>query len=124
MDDSYTTDYMLRREINEKYMLQKKDVPCQDCGLRWHPAVLTFDHAGRKHKYVNGSGKRVSPSLMKTYNPPDFKNMLDACHVVCANCHRMRELQRDNVVTSEKWKPWLEGIKKGALLKNYKEIEL
>jgi len=113
---THNVNYMERREINERYILEKKNVPCEDCGLRWHPAVITFDHIDRKGKYVSGSGKRMNPNKMLTYNPTDFKNMIDACGAVCMNCHRIREMYRDKVLLHSKWLPWWKQLSKGALL--------
>lgn len=114
---SYTTDYDQRKAINQKYLLEKKDVSCYDCGLRWHPMVITFDHVGRKGKYTSGVGKRMSPASMITYDPIAFKNMLDACQPVCMNCHKIREARRDRHLVSKRWVKWSDKLSKGALLK-------
>lgn len=117
--DGITTDidYMARKSANERYFLEAKDVPCTDCGLRWHPATITFDHIGRKGKYINAAGVPLQPNKMLTYNPTDFKNMIDACEAVCMNCHRIREMYRDKILNTEKWIKWYKQIDRGALLK-------
>lgn len=101
---------------NKKAMIEKKDVPCMDCGLRWHPMVMTLDHKNRATKYVNGSGKRLSPNQMLTYDPMAFKQMLSGLDPVCMNCHRIREERRDKTLSSPWWKAWSKRLTRGALI--------
>lgn len=60
---------------------------CTDCGFNAHPAALDFDHL---------------PGAVKLYRICTMAGMrrvlIDAeiakCEVVCANCHRIRTVQR------------------------------
>src|SRR5437773_291752 len=85
-----TTSFSENAYWNKKAMIEKKDVPCMDCGLRWHPMVMTLDHRKRSSKYVSSSGVRMSPNKMLTYDPIAFKDMLNDLDAVCMNCHRIR----------------------------------
>ena len=65
-----------------------KDVPCADCGERYPPWVMDFDH-------VRGV-KRGVVSYLASRTPP-VATILDEiakCEVVCANCHRARTFSR------------------------------
>lgn len=61
-----------------------KDVPCTDCGNRYPPCVMDFDH-------VRGV-KEFSISARITNGCSKRKILLEIkkCEVVCANCHRIR----------------------------------
>jgi hypothetical protein len=66
-----------------------KDVPCQDCGIKYPPYIMQFDHVkGRKH--VPG-GSMLCLSLPRMYIE------ITKCEIVCANCHQERtEKRRQN----------------------------
>jgi len=58
---------------------QLKNKPCHDCGQKYPPYVMDFDHRENKKRLVSKMGT--------------FKGMLAEaakCDVVCANCHRIR----------------------------------
>ena len=77
------------RRLRERYarnrliMEKAKDVPCQDCGERYPPYVMDFDHrdpttkAAKVSSMHHTSVKRLVAEIAK-------------CDVVCANCHRER----------------------------------
>ena len=60
-----------------------KDKPCADCGHRFHPVCMDFDHrvAGEKAHNV---------AALKSRNPAILRAEIDKCDVVCSNCHRIR----------------------------------
>ena len=64
-----------------------KDVPCHDCGGKYPPYVMDFDH-------VNGEKRRVL-SRMAHYSPERILEEAAKCDVVCANCHRIRSHVND-----------------------------
>lgn len=66
-----------------------KDVPCFDCGVRYPPYVMDFDHRNPEEKF---SGL----NLMKTYSRTKVLEEIAKCDVVCANCHRERTNARRN----------------------------
>lgn len=58
-----------------------KDMPCADCGKRYPPYVMDFDHLGEK----NFALSKVQGRSARTLTVEAAK-----CDVVCANCHRER----------------------------------
>ncbi len=71
------------RELRKKWLKEKKDVPCFDCGNKFPSYVMDFDHRDPKSKMglvsrlVRWSWKKLEEEALK-------------CDVVCANCHRIR----------------------------------
>lgn len=90
------------RKRNRPLLLAFYQRPCTDCGLRWHPAVMTLDHVARDG-YKNSAGKRIHPSSMVEYPPEMFLAELKKCEPVCRNCHTMREFVRDGNLRQEEY---------------------
>lgn len=74
-------EYTVRRRV---LLWQIKDTPCADCGGRFPPYVMDFDHKDPTQKeftiaaYLNRvSLERLMAEVAK-------------CDIVCANCHRIR----------------------------------
>ena len=65
-----------------------KRVPCADCGIQYHPEVMEFDHPPDSGKVANVS------VLLKTRAIAVVLAEAAKCEVVCANCHRMRTVNR------------------------------
>ena len=63
-----------------------KDVPCADCGQRYHWFQMDFDH-------VRGQ-KSYNISRMMTMSEERLRAEIAKCDVVCSNCHRMRTFSR------------------------------
>lgn len=77
---------MDKRKRNKRLakLWELKDVPCADCGGKFHPVCMQFDHIGE--------GKNGCVSRMNSY-----KSMIEEaekCEVVCANCHAIRTWER------------------------------
>lgn len=72
------------RARNRQLLERAKDVPCADCGERYPPFVMDFDHVrGEKRANVSqlaGTGASEAAILAE----------IAKCDVVCANCHRER----------------------------------
>lgn len=65
-----------------------RDVPCQDCGGRFPPCAMDFDHrdATTKRSGVTRMiGRAGLDSILRE---------VDECDIVCANCHRDRTKRR------------------------------
>lgn len=107
--------------INRTKMNEAKKKPCHDCGLYWHPYALTFDHVKRSAVTKNKNAKSMSAIL--SYKPEIYQRMLNVTHVVCYNCHKIRELKRDiddpkfSKANRDEYINALENCDKGALLK-------
>ena len=107
--------------INREKMNEAKRKPCHDCGLHWHPYALTFDHVKRSAVTKNKNAKSMSAII--SYQPDMFQRMLNVTHVVCYNCHKIRELKRDiddpkfSKANRYEYTEMLEQCYKGALIK-------
>lgn len=66
-----------------------KDAPCADCGGRFHPVVMDFDHRDGEQKLFN-----VSAAIPLGLSIDRIRAEVAKCDVVCANCHRMRTHRR------------------------------
>jgi nitrate/TMAO reductase-like tetraheme cytochrome c subunit len=71
---------------NKAFVDHLKESPCTDCGLCFPTDAMDFDHVhGVKlaniSDLLNGSRQRLLHELQKT-------------ELVCANCHRVREMNR------------------------------
>jgi hypothetical protein len=66
-----------------------KDVPCADCGGRWHPLVMEFDHLPGTEKLTDIGHARARKWGWRTIQAEIAK-----CEVVCPTCHRLRTFRR------------------------------
>lgn len=75
-------------ERNHALVAAIKDQPCADCGVRYPPYVMEFDHvSGVKLRTISEmvrSGASVESILAE----------IAKCELVCANCHRVRTARR------------------------------
>ncbi len=87
-----------QREKNKDIVRAAKNRPCADCGLRFPPYVMDFDHV---------RGKKVENiALLKTYaSSSALVAEIAKCDVVCANCHRVRTHERRKAGASGKGDP-------------------
>jgi hypothetical protein len=73
---------------NRQVILEAKDVPCMDCGVR-HPFwIMQFDHRDPDKKSF-GLHQYSARALQKV------KDEIAKCDVVCSNCHDDRTYKRD-----------------------------
>ncbi len=70
-------------------ILAAKDRPCADCGGRWHPLVMEFDHLPGTEKLVNLGDCRA-----RKFGLEKVRAEIAKCEVVCPTCHRIRTLRR------------------------------
>jgi hypothetical protein len=69
-------------------VLGAKNAPCLDCGRRYPPYVMDFDHRNSKEKV-----SKVS-NLMRLGSRQKLLTEIAKCDLVCSNCHRERTHQR------------------------------
>lgn len=68
----------------QSWIQEVKDVPCQDCGVKYPYYVMDFDHR-------NPSEKSGEVNLMiRTGSWAKLRAEVDKCDIVCSNCHRER----------------------------------
>lgn len=75
--------YKTRRYQHHRAMLDelKGSTPCLDCGGSFKPAQMDFDHLGDKTANIAQLVGGTTEALLEE---------LGKCHLVCANCHRVR----------------------------------
>lgn len=72
-------------ERTKEIIDKAKDNPCTDCGMKFHPVCMDFDHIKEKTYNV---------SLMKGFGVEALKKEISKCELVCSNCHRIRTHKR------------------------------
>jgi hypothetical protein len=83
-----------RRQIDKL-----KDKPCADCGHKFPPCAMDFDHLSEK-------GEKLHISLLVGNNQRQRAlKEIAKCEVVCANCHRIRTWKRNQYVKGTNGRP-------------------
>ena len=83
----YNRVYHRARNVDRKVWLDSlKDVPCIDCGGRFPPECMDFDHVRGEKSFNVGHGADRSQIQLAAE--------IAKCEVVCANCHRIRTAGR------------------------------
>ncbi len=59
-----------------------KNVPCKDCGNKFPPECMDFDHVRGKKKFEIHSCVLMSIKVLL--------KEIKKCDIICANCHRIR----------------------------------
>lgn len=78
------------REERKIWLEKLKDRPCLDCGVKYPPYVMDFDH-------TDGQIKVATISWLAIRNTSNFEKIkleIKKCDLVCANCHRQRTYER------------------------------
>lgn len=80
----------MNRSFDERQRVirQAKDVPCADCGVKYPPHVMHFDHLPPFPKRYN-VGAMIHHRGMSA-----LLDEIAKCEVVCANCHAERTWRR------------------------------
>lgn len=89
-----------KRSELKKFIDASKDVPCADCGRKWPPVAMDFDHIrGVKHK-------SIAQLYSGAYKLELVKEEIEKCEIVCACCHRVRTLARGQNKTAPAHDPF------------------
>jgi len=72
------------REKTAAWLEKQKDFPCLDCGKRYPPYVLDFDHRDGEEKFLEVS------KMVGSYSIKRLEEEVAKCDIVCSNCHRIR----------------------------------
>ena len=76
------------KQVERKVLREElKDKPCLDCGVKYPPYVLQYDHV-RGPKDFQLSNNFYSKPLDTLYAE------IEKCDLVCANCHAIRTHNR------------------------------
>jgi hypothetical protein len=68
------------------FLASLKNRPCADCGGRFPPECMDFDH-------VRGD-KTIGLAQMITYTRAAIEAEAEKCDIICSNCHRIRTRKR------------------------------
>ncbi len=77
------------RKSKIEWLNEIKNKPCKDCGQKYNPWVMEYDHIDSSNKEAN-----VSTLLKHNCSKKKILKEIEKCELVCANCHREREWQR------------------------------
>lgn len=66
-----------------------KNVPCADCGGKFDPVCMDFDHRPGEIKVGN-----IARLATRSMNLETLRREIAKCDIVCANCHRLRTKNR------------------------------
>jgi 5-methylcytosine-specific restriction endonuclease McrA len=72
-----------------------KSAPCMDCGRKFPPYVMDFDH-------VVGTKRGTIASWYVSISEKALLEEIAKCEVVCANCHRIRTYGRTRMEAHRK----------------------
>ena len=86
-------EYYMQKSKERKAMLiilfrELKRKPCTDCGVEYPPPVMEWDHVGDDKVCTLGN------MLKMGWGKERILKELDKCELVCANCHRLRTIDR------------------------------
>jgi hypothetical protein len=78
----------LDKKVKLKAIIDEaKSVPCRDCGFRYPPYVMDFDH-------ISGTKIMDVSKLTRFGSERKLREEIAKCEVVCSNCHRERTHKR------------------------------
>lgn len=75
------------RKYIQDYKMSKG---CTDCSYKEHPRALEFDHRPDEEKLFT-----IGSTSGNNYGLKKFKQEMNKCDVVCANCHAIRTASRE-----------------------------
>jgi hypothetical protein len=76
-----------RRQRLRDFVATAKDGLCMDCGVKYPPYVMDFDH-------VRGEKRADVSKLTRGYSVDSIAAEIAKCDLVCSNCHRIRTYKR------------------------------
>ena len=77
-----------RRRLIDWHNRLKSETPCTDCGGRFHPAAMAWDHLPGTTKVADVS------TLINGGCSILARREIAKCELVCANCHAVRSVER------------------------------
>jgi hypothetical protein len=77
-------------------VLDAKAKPCLECGIRYHPLIMEFDHREGEEKALTlGASPACRTGLTR------ITAEIAKCDVLCPTCHRIRTMVRLGKITRE-----------------------
>lgn len=76
-----------RNDLARQWQDSLKTGPCTDCGNRFPPVCMDWDH-------LPGQVKVRAVGMMLSYSREKVLAEIAKCELVCANCHRIRTALR------------------------------
>ena len=73
------------RDLMRVYINGVKNISCMDCGIKFPPFVMDFDHRDKGDKEVE-VGRMINGGWSKEKVDKEIRK----CDIVCSNCHRVR----------------------------------
>jgi hypothetical protein len=86
--DLYLKRNERRKEVVAEWFAELKDKHCMDCGGKFPPCVLEFDHREGEKK------EGTISNLVHGFRTKAARAEIKKCDLVCANCHRIRTHMR------------------------------
>lgn len=79
---------LVKVDVRQK-LQEVKNKPCFDCGGKFIPFQMDFDHRPDEKK-----SEDVSVMVAREFSWKSIQAEIDKCDLVCANCHRLRTYNR------------------------------
>jgi len=79
-----------------RFIDELKAGPCVDCGGKFPPCAMDFDH-------LSGKSFGISKAKRRHTNKEKLMAEIAKCELVCSNCHRVRT--RDRAKSAGVWTP-------------------
>ena len=93
--DRFPDDLPWRNRV--EYLRVLKSEPCLDCGNRFPPEAMDFDHRPGTEKFGQIS------QLCREQSWSAVLEEIEKCDVVCSNCHRVRTSRRTKSPRHAAW---------------------
>ena len=80
----FSKEIIAARAVLQANVDAMKKGPCMDCGQKFDPVCMDFDHVRGEKKWSIAVGiRRAKPWS-------EIEEEIDKCELVCSNCHRVR----------------------------------
>jgi|SRR5665213_1631270 len=85
--DQYLARAQKQRAEMKALVEDAKDRPCVDCGVKYPPWVMQFDHVRGVKEFNLAEGRNIGSKRRVLAE-------IEKCEIVCANCHSERTHNR------------------------------
>lgn len=92
--DAFKDAHRKRVARNRAIVIEAKTAPCVDCGGKFPPVCMDFDHREGETK-IYGTKGGVTRLVACGSAIETLKTEIAKCDLVCANCHRLRTAKRE-----------------------------